>query len=70
MLYRVTAAEFDFTTDVPEIYAPDFVQAMVRNQVIGRTYAAKDPDHLVEVVSDDTGWCLLNLAYERVGEEM
>lgn len=59
MLYKVTEVEFDFEDDdgFPEKEYQEEVVQRVKNVV----WAAEDEDDLVDVISDNTGWCILSL---------
>lgn len=68
MPYQITEVEFDFTDDAYEGPVPDSIKALVRSKVIGKVYHVEHPDYLADEVSEDTGWCVLSLAYLPVGQ--
>lgn len=66
MPYQITDVDFDFSDDAYEGPVPASIQALVRGKAIGKVYHVEHPDYLADEVSEDTGWCVLSLAYSPV----
>ena len=65
MPYRIKDVKFDFTDDLGES-VPDSVRETIRSKTIGKVYYVEHPDFIADEISEDTGWCVLDLAYEDV----
>lgn len=59
---KVTEVEFDFTTDDGDSFMSDEERKAVVDRVVGKVYEVEE-DGLADVISDETGWCVLNLDY-------
>jgi len=62
MKFQVTEIEFDFEMEDDE-YPSDDYQKALRYDTIGQIWDADDEDHLVDKISDETGWCIKSIDY-------
>ena len=63
MKLLVTQIEFDFNTDMPEIYGVSEEDAIViTNDNLG-IWEVDNEDELVDKISDNSGWCVKNIDY-------
>ena len=59
----VTQIEFDFNTDMPEIYGVSEEDAIaITNDNLG-IWEVDNEDELVDKISDSSGWCVKNIDY-------
>jgi hypothetical protein len=63
MKFQVTEIEFDFTTDDGEYELQPSKQEQITNDTIGQIWEADDAEHLVDKISDETGWCIKSIDY-------
>ena len=68
---QITRIEFDLTTD--EDIAPHILEELdneLQNQFIGRIYQFDSEDdadeEIADFVSDECGWCVNTIHYEKV----
>ena len=66
MLYHVTEIKFDFETD--EGFPEKEYQDKLIDEVMNTLWEAEDEDELVDLISDETGWCILSLDAVEVEE--
>tara|TARA_R100001443_G_scaffold2955_2_gene9642 strand:- start:1630 stop:1857 length:228 start_codon:yes stop_codon:yes gene_type:complete len=63
MKLLVTQIEFDFNTDMPEIYGVSEEDAIaITNDNLG-IWEVDNEDELVDKISDNSGWCVKNIDY-------
>ena len=63
MKLLVTQIEFDFNTDMPEIYGVSEEDAIaITNDNLG-IWEVDNEDELVDKISDSSGWCVKNIDY-------
>lgn len=65
--FQVYSVDFDFETDYDEQSISESEKAKVISQTIG-VWEAEDEDHLIELISDESGWLVEDLAYETLNE--
>ena len=61
------ALKLHFETDYDEQSISESEKAKVISQTIG-VWEAEDEDHLIELISDESGWLVEDLAYETLNE--
>ena len=72
MKLKVTEIEFDWGDDDWGIVHPDDIELgeqyknKIINSVINQDYFVETEDELADVISDETGWCVNTLSYEKV----
>lgn len=68
MLFQVTDIQFDFTYDgEDDTLTLDLdEQDDIIGETIGKVWEAENEDDLLEVITDSTGWCILNVEYNLV----
>tara|TARA_B100000945_G_scaffold147379_1_gene118042 strand:- start:54 stop:281 length:228 start_codon:yes stop_codon:yes gene_type:complete len=63
MKLLVTQIEFDFNTDMPEIYGVSKEDAIaITNDNLG-IWEVDNEDELVDKISDNSGWCIKSIDY-------
>ena len=63
MKLLVTQIEFDFNTDMPEIYGvSEEDEIAITNDNLG-ILEVDNEDELVDKISDSSGWCVKNIDY-------
>jgi hypothetical protein len=64
MKFQVTQIEFDFSSDDPTWgdVDPDY-QKEITEETISQIWEADDAEHLVDKISDETGWCIKSIDY-------
>ena len=63
MKLLVTQIEFDFNTDMPEIYGVSEEDAIaITNDNLG-IWEVDNEDELVDKISDNSGWCIKSIDY-------
>ena len=64
MMYQITEITFDLSTDddTPEEQI-DALQHQLKDEYIGTSWVAHDPDDLVEEVTNHSGWCIKSIDY-------
>ena len=63
MKLLVTQIEFDFNTDMPEIYGVSEEDAIaITNDNLG-IWEVDDEDELVDKITDNSGWCIKSIDY-------
>ena len=63
MKLLVTQIEFDFNTDMPEIYGVSEEDAItITNDNLG-IWEVDNEDELVDKISDKSGWCIKSIDY-------
>lgn len=65
-MIQVTNIVFDFTTDDDEVF-PETQRIELENSIIGRTFDC-DEEYICDVISDETGWCILDIDYVVLAE--
>ena len=65
--FQVYSVDFDFETDYDKQSISESEKAKVISQTIG-VWEAEDEDHLIELISDESGWLVEDLAYETLNE--
>lgn len=65
MRLKIKNIKFDFEYDGGK-YPPRKQQDAVIRAVLGKVYEVEDAEELADVVSDDTGWCVYDLEFEKV----
>jgi hypothetical protein len=70
MKFQVTQIEFDFDeydeyvdNTGQEIYLSIIEKQQLVDEVIGQIWDADDAEHLVDKISDKTGWCVKSIDY-------
>ena len=64
MKFQVTQIEFDFTTDDGEDLELSVQEELeITEETIGQIWDADDAEHLVDKISDETGWCIKSIDY-------
>jgi hypothetical protein len=70
MKFQVTQIEFDFDeydeyvdNTGQEIYLSIIEKQQLVDEVIGQIWDADDAEHLVDKISDETGWCIKSIDY-------
>ena len=64
MKFQITEIEFDFDDDYDEGWEGDPVpQQQIIDETIGQIWEADDEEHLVDKISDETGWCIKSIDY-------
>ena len=64
MKLLVTQIEFDFNTDMPEIYGVSEEDAIaITNDNLG-IWEVDNEDELVDKISDNSGWCIKSIDYQ------
>ena len=76
MKLKITSIQFDFDDDYGDFTESDFTEEEnelsqeykdnLVESVIGKVYEVEDEDEIADVISDETGWCVLSLDYELV----
>jgi len=67
MLLKVTAIEFDFSTDSDEEFViPESEQYEIKNNVMKKVWHVYEEEELANVISDETGWCIKSLSFDTV----
>jgi len=72
MKLQVTQIEFDWGDDDWGIVHPDDIEAgekyknKIINSVINQVYTLDEEDELVDLISDETGWCIKSLQYQQI----
>jgi len=62
MKFQVTEIEFDFEMEDDEYPSVDYQQQLTE-ETIGQIWDADDEEHLVDKISDETGWCIKSIDY-------
>lgn len=65
MKYQVTAIEFDFGDDWDQGWEIDPIptqEEIIRN-VMNCEWEVEDDEDLVDVITNDTGWCIKSIDY-------
>ena len=65
-LYQITKIEFDFTDDLYEEALDAESQDEIYDEVLNSLYEADDEDHLVDLITDSTGWCIKHIDFRHV----
>ncbi len=65
MKFQVTEIEFDFEMEDDEYPSDDYQQALT-DETISQIWDADDEEHLVDKISDETGWCIKSIDYRHV----
>jgi hypothetical protein len=64
MKFQVTQIEFDFTDDSGENLELSVQEELeITDETIGQIWDADDAEHLVDKISDETGWCIKSIDY-------
>jgi hypothetical protein len=64
MKFQVTQIEFDFTDDSGEDLELSVQEELeITDETIGQIWEADDAEHLVDKISDETGWCIKSIDY-------
>ena len=64
MYYNVTDIQFDFNDDLDPIYSiPEEDQALIIREHLG-VWEADDDEDLIEEITCNAGWLILDLDYE------
>jgi hypothetical protein len=64
MKFQVTEIEFDFTDDSGENLELSVQEELeITDETIGQIWDADDEEHLVDKISDETGWCIKSIDY-------
>ena len=64
MKFQVTEIEFDFTDDSGEDLELSVQEELeITDETIGQIWDADDEEHLVDKISDETGWCIKSIDY-------
>jgi hypothetical protein len=64
MKFQVTQIEFDFTDDSGEDLELSVQEELeITEETIGQIWDADDAEHLVDKISDETGWCIKSIDY-------
>ena len=64
MKFQVTQIEFDFTTDDGEDLELSVQEELeITEETISQIWEADDAEHLVDKISDETGWCIKSIDY-------
>ena len=64
MKFQVTQIEFDFTDDSGEDLELSVQEELeITDETIGQIWDADDEEHLVDKISDETGWCIKSIDY-------
>jgi hypothetical protein len=64
MKFQVTQIEFDFTDDSGEDLELSVQEELeITDETIGQIWDADDAEHLVDKISDKTGWCIKSIDY-------
>ena len=67
MKFQVTAIEFDFTEDDSDYDVIDSeTQDEIYEWVMHYMWEVEDEEDLVDMISDNTGWCIKSISYESV----
>ena len=69
MKCKVTSITFDLDPgddSIPQEHI-DQVQQELQQDYIGQVYDVEYEDDLVDVISDDSGWCIKSIHYEVQG---
>jgi len=72
MKYKVTEIEFDWGDDDWGIVHPDDIELgekyknKIINSVLNQDYIVEQECDLVDAISDQTGWCIKSIDYEKV----
>ena len=69
MLFQVMSIEFDFTGCLEthgSYELPVEEQQEVIDSVLGEIFDAETEDQLVDVISDQTGWCIKYIDYRPI----
>lgn len=67
MRLKIKTINFDFEHDGGQ-YPTQEDQDAVINSVVGKTYEVEDEDFLADAISEETGWCVFDLDYEKVSD--
>lgn len=64
MIYQVTNIEFDFGDDYEEGWEGDPIpqEEIIRN-VMNAEWEIEDEEDLVDVITEETGWCIKSIDY-------
>ena len=64
MKFQVTQIEFDFTNDSGEDLELSVQEELeITDETISQIWEADDAEHLVDKISDETGWCIKSIDY-------
>jgi hypothetical protein len=64
MKFQVTQIEFDFTDDSGENLELSVQEELeITDETISQIWDADDAEHLVDKISDETGWCIKSIDY-------
>ena len=67
MKFQVTQIEFDFTNDSGEDLELSVQEELeITEETIGQIWEVDDEEHLVDAISDATGWCIKSIHYTVV----
>jgi len=67
MLLKVTAIEFDFSTDSDEEFViPESEQYEITRNVMKKVWHVYEEEELSDLISDETGWCIKSLSFDIV----
>ncbi len=65
MLLKLTEIEFDFDSeDEMDAYDKD----RLASEYIGEVFDVEDGDELVDLITDQSGWCIKSLDYVQIAE--
>lgn len=67
MLFQVMSIEFDWTQDDDDwnVLVDEYKQEVI-DSVLGEIFDAETEDQLVDVISDQTGWCIKYIDYRPI----
>jgi hypothetical protein len=72
MQFQVTQIDFDWGDDDWGIVHPDDIEEgekyknKIINSVLNQVYTLDEEDELVDLISDETGWCIKSLQYQQI----
>ena len=66
MRFNVTKIEFDFSTDMDEVYGVSPDEADIIEEDNLGIWDACDEDDLIEQITEESGWCINSIDYQTL----
>lgn len=62
--YKVEDIEFDFSNSFDEIISKEYQDGLIE-KTLNKTWKIYDDTDLVDLISDEIGWCILSIRYSE-----
>ena len=66
MRFNVTKIEFDFNTDMDEVYGVSPDEADIIEEDNLGIWDASDENDLIEQITEESGWCINSIDYQTL----